>query len=160
MPSGFLTLADGRCFAVRWHYYDLTMRAIAEELHGSPEADALRSWLESMMPGPSDIEELGYGAFLRVKDQEVVPKSLDVRELTPKNQRLFHEAALRAGKRANCAEAASWDSLLVESLAHLADLVERAERGESPLSKSDCVKIVPCKGRRVGPGWQDAEYST
>ncbi|MGB7284918.1 MAG: hypothetical protein WBE13_21840 [Candidatus Acidiferrum sp.] len=153
MASGFLVLADGRCFAIRWHYYDLTMRAIAEQLNHMPNAEALRDWFVSLLPGPNDEGELGYGAWFRTVDQQVVEKYLDVRKLTPENQQLFHQAALSAGKRAELPETASWDSLLVQSLRHLRDLVERADRGEPPLSRSDWVIVKPYMGKRTGPGW-------
>lgn len=159
MPSGFLILADGRCLAARWKYYDLTLRAIAEAVDESHSGQSLREWLLTLVPGPGDIEELGYGAWVRSKDQQVIQKSLDVRELTPENQRLFHEAALRAGKRAKSKEATSWDSMLVECLVHLSDMVERADRGEPPLSLSDLVNVEPPKGKKIGPGWDELPNS-
>jgi len=141
---------------VRWHYYDLTLRTVAESLDDSPPAQALREWLLTLLPGPSDIEELGYGAWFRPEDQHVIPKSLDVRELTPENQRLFHHAALRAGRRATSPAAANWDSMLVDCLVLLSDMVERADRGDPPLSRSDWVKVQPSEGRKIGPGWQES----
>ena len=159
MPSGFLTLEDGRCLTVRWRYYDLTLRAVAESLEDSQGGRALRQWLLTLVPGPGNIEELGYGAWVRSEDQQVILKCLDVRELTPENQRLFHEAALRAGKRAKSAEATNWDSMLVDCLVHLSDMVERADSGEPPLSLSDLVEVKPPTGKKTGPGWDERDNS-
>lgn len=156
MPSGFLILSDGRCFAARWRYYDQTLLTVAESLEDSRAARALRDWLMTLVPGPGDIEELGYGAWLRSKDQQIRRKYLDIRELTPENQRLFLDAALHAGERAKSAEATTWDSLLVESLAHLSDKVDRLDRGEPPLSRSDWVKVEPPTGQKRGPGWDES----
>jgi hypothetical protein len=156
VPSGFLILADGRCLAVRWHYYDLTLRTVAESLEESSPARALREWLLTLAPSLSDVEELGYGAWFRPKDRQVIRKYLDLRELTPENQRLFHEAALRAGKLATSPAAAKWDKMLVDCLVHLSDMVERADRGEAPLSLSDWVSVKPSEGKKIGPGWEGA----
>ena len=131
------------------------MRAIAEELNHMPSAEALHDWFVSLLPGPDDEEELGYGAWFRTADQQVVLKSLDLRELTPVNQQLVHQAAKSAGKRAESPDAANWDSLFVQSLHYLADLVERTERGEPPLSGTDAIKVKPPSGKRSGPGWSE-----
>ena len=154
MASGFLILADGRCLAVRWHYFDLTLRAVAEALDDSVHEQSLRKWLLTLLPEPSGIDELGYGAWLRSKDQQVIRKYLDVRELTLENQRLFHQAALRAGEKAVLAEATNWDPMLVDCLVHLLDMVERADRGEVPSSLSDWTQVKPPEGRKIGPGWE------
>lgn len=154
MASGSLFLADGRCFAVRWVYYDKTMRAIAEELSRLPNAEALRDWFLKLLPGPDDEEELGYGAWFRKADQQVVSKSLDLRELTAKNQQLFQEAAKRAGRRAASPEAANWDRLFVDSLRYLTELIERTERGEPPLAGTGASTLKPPSGKRTGPGWE------
>jgi len=153
MPSGFLILSDGRCLAVRWRYYDLTLRTVAESLGESQAAHALREWILTLVPGVRDIEEVGYGAWLRSDDQQVIPKRLDVRSLTAENQRLFHDAALQVGRRARSEEAKNWDSILVECLLHLSDMVERADRGEPPLSLSDWDAVKPPEKTKIGPGW-------
>lgn len=153
MPSGFLILADGRCLSVRSRYHDQVLRTVAESLEASESVRPLREWLLSLAPGPDDQEEVGYGAWVRSADQQVMLKHLDVRELTPENQRLFHEAALRAGRRAKSAEATKWDSMLVACLLRLSDMVERVGRAEPPLSLSDWVEVRPPEGKKIGPGW-------
>jgi len=153
MPSGFLILADGRCLAVRWLYYDQALRAVADSLEGPGPTHDLREWLLTLLPGPDDEEELGYGAWLRSSDQEVIRRHLDVRELAPENRRMFHEAALRAVEQMKLADAKSRDPMLMDCLVHLANMVERANRGEPPLSLSDWIKVEPPTGKRIGPGW-------
>jgi hypothetical protein len=156
-PSGFLILADGRCLALRWRYYDLTLRAVAESLQQSQAAHTLRQWLLTLLPGPYDIVELGHGAWLRSEDQQVIRRHLDVRELTPENQRLFHEAALRAGNQARAEVVASKDAMLAECLVRLSDMVGRANRGEPPLNLSDWTTVEPPQKTKVGPGWDDID---
>lgn len=157
MASGFIILADGRCFAPRWLFYDGVLRAVADELSSSHRAKLLRDWLLSLLPGPDDEEHLGYGPWLRAADHMVVARSLDVRELAPENQRLFNRAVQDASRRAMSSEARVSQDWLVECLAILADMVDRAERGEPPLSRSDWREVHPSEGRRIGPGWTEAE---
>lgn len=153
MASGFLVLADGRCLAVRWLLYDEVLRAVSDELNRSSEAEALREWLHTMLPKSGEEEDIGRGAWVRSADGVVVKRFLDVRGLTPRNQRLFHEAALRAGKRAATEGPREPLDLRHSALVHLLELVERAERGEPALSLSDWREVVPPEGRKLGPGW-------
>jgi hypothetical protein len=148
-----LVLSDGRCFARRWSAHDAVLRAVAEQLDDTLPAQLLREWLLSLLPGPGDEEHVGYGPWFRVADQQLVERRLDLRELTVGNQRLFHHAARRAGERAQSQEGAVWQDWLRGCLADLADMVERADRGEPPLSRSEWREVVPSQGRRVGPGW-------
>jgi len=154
MPSGFLVLADGRCLARRWRAYDKIIRAIAESVEESESGLVLRNWLLSLLPGPADEEEIGIGAWYRTADNQTVVRHLDIRELTPPNQRLFHNAVLEAAKRcAASQEAFDWLDLGRDSLIDLGDMVIRADRGETPLSRSDWREVVPSEGRHIGPGW-------
>jgi hypothetical protein len=147
MPSGFLVLADGRCLARRWWAYDQVIRAVADSLEKSAPGVALRGWLLSLLPGPEDEEEIGIGAWHRTADKLTVVRHLDIRELTSENRGLFHDAALEAARR--CAP----DEDESQSLADLADMLMRADRGEPPLSRSDWREVVPSEGKRIGPGW-------
>jgi len=150
MPSGFLILADGRCLARRWWAYDRIIQAVADSVDDSAAGLALRDWLLALLPGPDDEEEIGYGAWYRAADSQTVVRHLDIREFTPENQRLFHTAALKSSKR--CAESPGvFDA--EESLLDLGDMVERADRGEPPLSRSDWREVAPSEGRHIGPGW-------
>jgi hypothetical protein len=152
VASGFLILADGRCFAPVWKVYDAVLRSVVEQLNDSTPARALREWLLSQLPGPNDIE-LGYGTWLRAGDEELIPRYLDVRELTPQNQELFHDAALIAAGHAQALEVPIRPDSHEEALIYLADLIARADRGEPPLSRSMCRVVMPCEGRKTGPGW-------
>src|SRR4051812_38955527 len=82
MASGFLVLSDGRCFARRWSAHDAVLRAVAEHLHGSPQARELRDWLLAQLPGLADEEDIGYGPWFRKADEQLVERFLDLREFT------------------------------------------------------------------------------
>src|SRR5262245_15675089 len=130
MASGFLVLPDGRCLARRWRAHDTVLRWIADALAADPAASRLEAWLRRQIPGPDDIEELGFGAFLRRRNgtEEVVLKHLDLRRLAPEQQRLFCDAAKRARQVVPDDE---WARVCLDDLV---DMIERGERGEPPLS--------------------------
>src|SRR5438067_234818 len=96
MPSGFLVLPDGRCFAKTWAVHDRVLRAVADELAMEPTAKFLHRWLLEQLPGPEDEEEIGYGAWLRAADGQVIVRYLDLRLMEAENQRLFCRAAKQA----------------------------------------------------------------
>jgi hypothetical protein len=146
MPSGFLTLPDGRCFARRWIYHDEVIRSIASKL--SCTGQSLGEWLLAQLPGPTDIDELGYGAWLRQSDQTIVARHIDTRNLTSANQRLFCEAAKLASNEQYI------DEHLAHCLADIAEMIHRFELGEHPLSLSDCREVMPHEVGRIGPGWE------
>jgi len=150
MASGFIVLADGRCFSPTSRLYDLTLRMVADQLQDSEAARTLRKWLLTLLPDPSDTD-VGYG-FVRASDQRTVERMIDVRELTVENQHLFHRAAQLAGERmqSEMGEQANWARKCAVSLA---DMVARADRGEAPLSRSDWREVTPPTGRKLGPGW-------
>lgn len=156
MASGFLILSDGRCFARHWSAYDFVLQSVARELDSAEtdqEGEAFRDWLRSLVPGPEDEADLGQGSWLRKRDQEVVERYLDLREVTPANQRRFNEAAEAARDRLLLLHTHAVPQDLTESLLDVVDMVRRVRIGESPLSKSDWRYVVPVEGRRVGPGW-------
>ena len=132
MASGFLTLPDGRCLAVHWAAHDAVLRAIAEALVGVTEASELREWILRTLPGPDDVEELGYGAWFRTRDGKNIRKVVDLRLLPAEWQRMFCDAAKRAA-----AANPTW------SLMELDDMVRRYERGEPPLSKTHLRVVSP-----------------
>jgi hypothetical protein len=153
VASGFLILADGRCFARRWWAYDAVIKAVAEQLDQSTVGGALAAWLLALLPGPEDQEEIGYGPWIRASDNQSIERKLDLRELTAENRALFHNAARKAGERAQSPDATDWPDWLRSCLIDLSEMVERADRGEPPLGKSDWREVVPSEGKRVGPGW-------
>jgi len=107
----------------------------------------LRAWLLEQLPGADDEEELGYGAWLRVSDDTIVMRVIDLRQMTPENQARFCEGIKRA------AAVPREEEWLTRCLGDFADMVARMERGEPPLSKSDLVAVLPLGTERVGPGW-------
>ncbi|HEV3343162.1 MAG TPA: hypothetical protein VG125_22505 [Pirellulales bacterium] len=150
MASGFLVLPDGRCLARRWSAHDEVLRAVAAQLGEEPAAQDLKHWLLEQLPGASDEEELGYGAWFRTADQQIVVRHIDLRQMTVVNQQLFCEAA----KRAALAEYP--EEWLRGCLSDLAEMIVRGERGEPPLSKSDWREVVCPEGGPIGPGWSAA----
>jgi hypothetical protein len=66
----------------------MVLRAIAEQVSAAP----LRQWLLEQLPGPNDVEELGYGAWFRSSDQTIIVRSIDLRLMTAENQRLICDA--------------------------------------------------------------------
>ena len=146
MPSGFLVLPDGRCLSRRWTAHDAVLRAVVEAVSDS----ALRDWLLSQLPGPDDEIELGYGAWFRASDEQVVRRSVDLRLMTAQNQRLFCDAARQA---ASMPQSEEW---LSHILFELDDMIARMDRGEPPSSKSDWTRVTPPENKRIGPGLPDA----
>lgn len=145
MASGFLVLPDGRCLARRWTAHDEVLRAVAEEVRDT----ALRDWILSQLPGPDDEVELGYGAWLRAADEQVIPRHIDLRLMTAQNQRLFCDAARKA------ASVPRSDESLSHILDVLDDMIQRMDREEPPLSRSDFTRVTPPENTRIGPGWPD-----
>lgn len=143
MPRGFIVLPDGRCFSRTWGAHDLIVQAIAEAC-SEPQ---LQSWLFKQLPGPDDVQELGYGAWLRTVDEQITMRKIDTRLMTAENQRLFCEAVKLAAINSAAVEP------LQSCLYDLADMVGRVEQGEPPLSKSDLRSVYEPHGDRIGPGW-------
>jgi hypothetical protein len=140
MASGFLVLIDGRCFAKRWSGYDDVLRKVTDHIDAQAP---LKAWLLSQLPGPRDVADVGYGPGVRASDSALVPRFLDLRELTPENQSLFSDAVLRASELAS--DSGSGD-FMRQLLLELANMVARQRRGEPPLSRSDWREVVPSKG--------------
>jgi hypothetical protein len=146
MASGFITLRDGRCLAVRWTHHDAVVAAIAAELDRDCAERELASWLRSRLPGPDDIEHLGHGPWLRKRDGATIPRNLDLRAFASLHRERFEEGALRAAQRRPESDA------LHAAIARLADMILRARRGEPPLELSDLRDVMPCELKRDGPG--------
>ncbi len=141
-------MPDGRCFARYWEVYDYVLRAIINEVKSEPSHHELYLWLESLLPGPGDIEELGYGAWFREADQEPVARVLDMRQMAKCDQDAICSAALGA------CEASSPQASYAKSLNDFAEMVRAYERREPPLSNSDWTTVVPAEDERIGPGWK------
>jgi len=134
---------------VRWSYHDAVIAAIAAELDRDEAERTLAAWLRSRLPGPDDVEHLGYGPWLRQRDGAQIPRQLDLRAFTDLYRDRFEDAALRAAQRI-----AASDALYV-AMTRLADMIVRARRGEPPLERSDLREVVPCEVQHDGPGSTD-----
>jgi hypothetical protein len=150
MASGFIILTDGRCFAPRWSVYDKVIEAIVNVLSDTSKEKELKTWLISILPGKNDITDIGYGPWVRTKDNQTIERYLDLREMNFEYQNMFQEAIKRAASDSKNRYADKNESI-TNSLNKLADMVYRIERGEEPLSLSDWDKVVPTKGDHIGP---------
>jgi hypothetical protein len=128
--------------------YDHVIREVAASMADDAGGRELRVWLLSLVPGEEDEEHVGYGPWFRKHDQELVPRHLDLRELTPENQALIKNAIVRAH-----AGQASKPQHLRDQLRDLAEMVARSERGEPPETMTDFRDAPPLSGDRRGPGW-------
>lgn len=149
-------MQDGRCFAKRWWCYDVALRAVVIELTHDEEGKELAVWLNSLLPTSEDEEEIGYGAWLRKSDGEIIRRHLDIRELTEANQQLFTNATRRAILRLKESSSQNESEDTITCLSILVEMIDRADRGEPPLSLSDWDHVYPPSGMRSGPGWDSA----
>jgi hypothetical protein len=130
------------------------LRAVIHELDRDVEERELATWLGTLLPGEADIEELGFGAWLRSVDEEVVPRVLDIRNLTPANQRRFNNAARRALDRMLLNDGSTpIDRDFLPSLNDFVTMIDAATRGDPPLEMSDIVLVKEPSGDQLGPGW-------
>lgn len=155
MASGFLILDDGRAFATGWAAHDVIIRSIADELHNSDEEGPLREWLFSLLPGPDDLEHLGYGPWVRKSDDEVIPRVLDIRELTEDNRKLFHAAAFRAYEKLISGGKSVVPRHYSPTFERLIAVLESIQAGESPDAITDWRDgyVEEPSGNHIGPGW-------
>ena len=153
MASGFLILDDGRAFAVRWAAHDVFIRAIADELRDSDDEKPLRDWLYSLLPGPEDVEHLGYGPWLRKSDGEVIQRVLDIRELTKDNRTLFHTAAFRAHEKFISGGESIVPHNYSTTFDRLIAMLNSVQSGESPDTITDWREghVQEPTGNRIGP---------
>ena len=155
MASGFLILDDGRAFSVRWSAHDLFLRAIADELTESDAEKTLADWLYSLLPGPNDIEHIGYGPWVRATDSEVVSRVFDVRELTKENRHFFHEAAIRAYHKFTDGDGSVVPTDYSTTFDRLIAMLQSIHNGEPPDAINDWLNgyTEEPTGKRSGPGW-------
>jgi hypothetical protein len=123
------------------------------ELTHDQQGKQLAVWLNSLLPTPENEEELGYGAWLRKSDGEIITRHLDIRELTEANQLLFNNAARRALLRMKEDISQNVEEDTIGCISILVEMIDRAERGEPPLNFSDWTCVAPPSGIRSGPGW-------
>lgn len=145
MASGFLVLADARCFAACHGVYDAVLRST---LHALPLADPLRAWLATQVPGGGDVD-LDY-AFVRVRDGRHVERHLDLRWFDAATTARFEDAAMVAepveGPYAPRADVAV-------ALDRLREMIRRCRAGEPPLELSNWNVVAPLPDPETAPDW-------
>jgi hypothetical protein len=131
--GGFITLKDGRSFALNNWATNVIIQTIAVEL----PAGELRNWLlsqQSTIIGPGLTR-------------------IDVRELTPANAAAIIAAIRRINEdvaRYDLPPDADWRA----HFQLLTDMVDAAERGEPPMDLNPhMLAVSPPTGWRSGPGW-------
>lgn len=151
MASGFITLEDGRDFAVRWNGYDILLNLIINSLGTPPDEQALQAFLRTMVPPPDMPEghEMGWG-FIRPSDEEKVSRILDLRGLTPQYRRLFWQALQRAFQRIMLGAPHPGTDFTVRWLRELLRARRLVARGQV---WSDW-EPQPFDGEQIGPGWE------
>lgn len=144
--AGFIVLKDGRAYAANNWSYDAVIERIARALPGTDAGRALSDWL---MDQRCVIRGPGLG-------------SVDLRELSPGDQRLFVEAVERAiitteqeGPEGWCDPAfyPGW----LERFQDLLKMIASIHRGEPPTAfNPHMMDVIPPSGERAGPGWRGA----
>ncbi len=142
--SAFIALPDGRSWwAANWAY-DAVVERIADQLNGAEEELRLADWLRQQtcwVHGP------GLG-------------SVDVRELTPRNQQLFRAAAQRAFRQATLDGSVGWHDPSffpgwLTGFRRLLRMWKAIDRGEPMGRLGDSSQPMEPSGLRVGPGWEE-----
>ena len=142
--SAFIALDDGRSWwAANWAY-DAVIEAIANELEHNESGQELAAWLRQQ-----SCLECGPGLG-----------SVDVRELSPKSQIDFREAAQLAYRSSVLSDGAGWydASFFPNWLAQFKRLLrmwKAIDRGEPPGQLGDSPHLMESSGRQVGPGWSE-----
>ena len=140
MASGFLILPDGRCYAVRWSLFDDVMRTVAIELSKNAESKVLHGWLTTKIPTVDDVEDMGAGMWLRSSDQELLNRKIDLRDLPVQDRLRFCEATKNASR------VSVRDEMTSQGLSSLVGVIERYERCDPPLRKSEWYEVVIPEG--------------
>ena len=141
--STLITLPDGRSWwAANWAY-DAVIRRIADQLERLPYEGELASWLRRQT-----CEEMGPGIGY-----------VDVRELTPRNQLLFRQAAQQAFRHAILEGAVGWHDPSffagwLQGFRRLLRMWKAVDRGEPPGMLGDSPERLEPSGLRSGPGWE------
>ncbi len=141
--GGFVILSDGRAWSAANWAYDALILAIAHDLPSTPDGEAFGAWLRDQT---STVLGPGMGR-------------VDLRELTPHNQRLFARAAQLAYARLvrdNCPPEwhdprffPGWRDLFLVLL----KLLKSARRRDPPTYNPHMSSLLPSTSDRSGPGW-------
>lgn len=141
--GGFIVLEDGRAYAANNWSYDAVVERIARSLPGTTDGRALSDWL---MDQRCAVQGAGLG-------------SVDCRELSPGDQRLFLEAVERAVVTAEEEGPGGWcdPSFFpgwLERFHDLIKMIESMRRGDPPEAFNPHMRgVIPPSGERAGPGW-------
>jgi hypothetical protein len=152
MASGFIILNDGRCWSRRWTAHDRVLEFVIEELGPKPTEREFKEWLQYRIPAKGDIE-MGY-AFIKQDSDENIVRVLDLRELTPENQKSLW-AALQKAYTKLVTGAGEQNEHLNIILRRLLKMRRLAQANDNPDNFSDWVKgyVKPPSGKKSGPGW-------
>lgn len=151
MASGFIVLKDGRCFGRRWTGYDEILKIAIKELLLFEKGKDLANWLETQIPDLDDESgECGWG-FYKTSNDEWINRHLDLRSLTPENQKLFGESIVNGRiKLLDLKE--EYSCLNIDFFETFFKMYLLSEKGEPPLQFSDWGRIIDCNEKN-GPGW-------
>jgi len=104
MASGFITLPDGKNWAVRWSGYDWVLETIMKELSVEGDEGVLKKWIEYILPNEDkgDIES-GYCFYKKVgeneSDVESILRVIDTRLMKSKFQIIFWNTVKKVSQR-------------------------------------------------------------
>ena len=162
MARGFIILSDGRGYAPRWTGYDLVIQLVIDGLGESSAEQLFKQFLLGLIPKPDcPLEDQGDVLFVRESDQEIIFRSLDLRSLTPQNQKLFWQALQRSYRRIRLGAPHQGTDLFVQRVQDLLRMRRAAARRASPFVDNDWHTggtLEPYDGEKIGPGWdEDAE---
>jgi hypothetical protein len=140
--STCIVLPDGRMrWASNWAY-DSVIWGIADQLDRHPEGGGLAAWLRDQA-----CFEQGPGIG-----------TVDIRELTPRNQQLFRWGARLAFRRAILDGPAGWHDLTrfpawLAGFQRLLRMWKAVDRREPPGLLGELQAVRDPTGVRSGPGW-------
>lgn len=154
MASGFIIFKDGRCFARRWTGYDEIIRIAVRELEFIENGQALADWLKIQIPDSEDDDDADAGwGFYNSRANEWINRELDLRSLTPENQKLFWEAIQKS--RYNLTnKGVEYSPLSLEYFNIFYKMFDLSEKGEPPLDFTDWNKLAEPCNKKNGPGWE------
>jgi len=131
-------LEDGRAWAVTDGAFDDALELIASELPNSPESQALALWL---------LEQKTRGRGMGLG-------SVDLRELTQHNRRLFKAAAQRVYDKA-IVSSQGYNPIWLNLYFVLLKLIKSVNRRENPhIYNPHMDALIPPSGEKSGPGWE------
>ncbi|MGB6083346.1 MAG: hypothetical protein WBF63_03945 [Moheibacter sp.] len=153
MASCFIIYKDGRCFSRRWSGYDYIIKIAIRELKSIENGLPLANWLELQIPIEDiEIESDSCYGFYNSRIDDWVNRYLDIRSLTPENQKLFWEAITK-GRIKLINEGKNYSELNLDYFERFYKMYELAENGEPPMDYNDWGKLAEPCSEKNGPGW-------